>query len=139
MDEKEVEKEAVEYDGPMMKIVPLDDLYIVGPRAEGIDDADMIAHRQHYSKSELIKAANLGFFMADAVDKVLSYQPSTEDRTRGWDTFLAQQEARLSGVNMEKGGIPTYTIHECYLRYDIDKDGIDEEIVVWRWPGLQQF
>jgi len=132
MDEKEVEKEAVEYDGPMMRIVPLDDLYIVGPRAEGIDDADMIAHRQHYSKSELIKAANLGFFMADAVDKVLSYQPSTEDRTRGWDTFLAQQEARLSGVNMEKGGIPTYTIHECYLRYDIDKDGIDEEIVVWR-------
>jgi hypothetical protein len=132
MDEKEEEKESVEYDGPMMKIVSLEDLYITGPRAEGIDDADMVAHRQYYSKSDIIKGANLGFFMKDAVDKVLSYQPSVGEKTRGWDTALAQQESRIAGLNSDDGGIPTYTIHECYLRYDIDKDGIDEEIVVWR-------
>jgi hypothetical protein len=28
-----------------------------------------------------------------------------------------------------RAGIPTYKIHECYLRYDIDDDGIDEELL----------
>ena len=131
MDEIEEEKEAVVYDGPMMKIVPLEDMYIVGPKAEGIDDADMVAHRQFYSKSDVIKMANLGFFMQDAVDELIKRTPTAESRTKGWDSDLTQQELRLSGLTGD-GGIPMYTVHETYLRYDIDKDGIDEEIVVWR-------
>lgn len=132
MNETEVEKESVVYDGPTMKIVPLEDLYIVGPRAEGIDDADMVVHRQYYTKSDLIKLTQLGFFKQDAVEKVLNYKPVNYAKVTGFDTMLAQQEQRLSGLGQDDSGIPVYTIHESYLRYDIDKDGIDEEIVVWR-------
>lgn len=132
MDEKEEEKEAVVYDGPMMKIVPIEDVYIIGARVENIDEADMVAHRQYYTKSEVIKSANLGFFMKDAADRVLAEAPTVNDRSKGWDTMLAQQEARLSGVKPDDNMVSAYTIHECYLRYDIDQDGIDEELVVWR-------
>lgn len=131
-EEKEIEKESVVYDGPMMKIVPLEDMYIIGARSEDVDDADMIAQRLYYTKSDLIKGANLGFFKSEAVDKCLEYRPVTNGKTSGYDTSLAQQESRLNGVNQQDAGIPVYTIHECYLRYDIDDDGIDEEIVVWR-------
>lgn len=132
MEETEVEKESVVYDGPIMKIVPLEDLYVIGARAEGIDDADMIVHRQYYTKSDLIKATQQGFFNKDAVEKVINFKPTTYNKVNGFDTMLAQQEQRLAGLSQEDIGIPTYVIHESYLRYDIDKDGIDEEIVVWR-------
>jgi len=132
MDETEIEKEAVVYDGPTMKIVPLEDLYIVGSRAEGIDDADMIVHRQYYTKSDIIKLTQQGFFNKDAVDMMIQYKPTAFNKTNGFDTLLTQQEQRIAGLDNQDTGIPTYTIHESYLRYDIDKDGIDEEIVVWR-------
>lgn len=132
MEETEEEKEVVTYDGPTMKVVPLEDMYIIGAKAEDIDDADMVAHRQYFTKSDIIKLANLGYFMQDAVDQLLTYTPDTSSKVQGYDTTLSQQEARLSGVMADKGGIPNYVMHECHLRYDIDKDGIDEEIVVWR-------
>lgn len=132
MEETEEEKEVVTYDGPMMKSVSIEDMYVVGSKVENIDDADMVAHRQYFTKSEVIKLANLGYFMQDAVDKLLEYRPDEGNKATGWDTSLSQQESRISGVLADKGGIPNYIVHETYLRYDIDKDGIDEELVVWR-------
>lgn len=131
-EDKDIESEKVVYDGPELKIVNLEDLCIVGAGAEDIDDADMISERQYYTKSDIIKLANLGFFKPDAAEKVLNYKPETGNKTRSEDNILSQQESRLSGVNQDQGGIPNYIVEECYLRYDIDQDGIDEEIVAWR-------
>jgi hypothetical protein len=67
--EKEIEKEELLYDCPVIEPVKIEDLYIIGRKATDIDDADLIVHAQQYSKSDLIKMAKLGFFFQDQVTK----------------------------------------------------------------------
>lgn len=132
LEEKEEEKEVITFDGPMMKTVQLEDFYCVGQRCEDVDDADLIAHRQVYTKSDLIKLSNLGFFKKEWLDKVLERDPQSEGPAQSQDRMLSQQQDRLNGINRDGLGLKGYTIYESYLRYDIDDDGIDEELVVWR-------
>lgn len=129
--ETEEETEKVAYDGPMMKTVKLEDLFIVGSNVETVDSADLVAERQYYSKSDIIKAARLGFFQGSAVDRICQTQPDANTILSGIDTDLKQQSTRVAGLSTDQSGIPVYQIYETYLRFDIDDDGIDEELVVW--------
>lgn len=136
-EEKEVEREEVVYDGPMLRSIPLEDVYVIGANCEEIDDADLVIHRQYYTKSDLIKKSNQGFFIDEAVDRVLkSSQPSYARDTSDQEAYLAIQKDETSGIetHYKDAGRPVYTVHETYLRYDIDDDGIDEELVVWLEP-----
>lgn len=132
VEEIETERENVIYDGPIMKPMRLEDVLITGALIEDIDQADLVDHCQQYTKSDLIKMCNLGFFKKEWVDHVLEKaSPSQDWISKGRDRLLDQQTERLIGIRQEDVGIPSYTVHESYLRYDIDNDGIDEELVVW--------
>lgn len=133
VDEKEVEKEEVVWDCPILETVPLEDFWIIGKKSWDIDKADLIDHMQDYSKSDLIKAARLGFFYKDVVDEIIEYNPAGGTETGTLNRDLKMLEDFTSGIDKStsQAGIKTYKIHECYLRYDIDDDGIDEELVVW--------
>lgn len=134
VDEKEVEKEEVLWDCPIIESVNLEDFWIIGKKLWDVDKADLIDHMQDYSKSDLIKMSRLGFFNKEAVDLVLKAQPSTGvQNANTLSTELKQLDDFTTGIDTmySRAGIPTYKIHECYLRYDIDEDGIDEELVVW--------
>ena len=132
MDEKEVEREAVVYDGPMMTSTNLEDFYCIGQKCEDVDTADIVGDRQLFTRSDVVRMSQMGFFKEEWAEKVLKRQPSSEEPSKGQDSMLAQQLDRLNGLNRDGLGLKAYTIHEMYLRYDIDEDGIDEEIVVWR-------
>jgi hypothetical protein len=135
VEEKEIEKEEVLYDCPMLETVKLEDFWIIGKKNWDIDKADLIDHMQDYTKSDLVKAAKLGFFHQASVDEVLSQEPSQPPnmQTNNLNIALKQLDDFTTGINKlgSIAGIPSYKIHECYLRYDIDDDGIDEELVVW--------
>ncbi len=134
VDEKEIEKEELLYDCPIIEPVKLEDLYIIGRKVTDIDDADMIAHSQQYSKSDLIKMAKLGFFFQDQVDEVIKTDPSTNNPSPNrMNTAAKQLDDFTTGLNKlgSQAGIKLYNIYETYLRYDIDDDGIDEELVAW--------
>jgi hypothetical protein len=135
VDEKEVEKEEVLWDCPMLENIKLEDFWIVGKDLWDIDKADLLDHMQDYTKSDMIKAARLGFFHQDSVDEVITKAPPTTNGNGRNLTNVGLQELNdfTSGVQklQNRSGIPSYKIHECYLRWDIDDDGIDEELVVW--------
>jgi hypothetical protein len=135
VDEKEVEKEEVLFDCPMIESVKLEDFWIVGKKLWDVDKADLIDHMQDYSKSDLIKMARLGFFEKNAVDEVIKDAPPSppNQATNTLSTELKILDDFITGINKQgsSAGIKTYKVHECYLKYDIDDDGIDEELVVW--------
>ncbi len=135
VDEKEVEKEEVLFDCPVIEPVKLEDFWIVGKKLWDVDKADLVDHMQDYSKSDLIKASRLGFFNKEAVDELLKDLPPNppNQQTNLITTELKYLDDYTTGIQSfsSMAGIGTYKIHECYLRYDIDDDGIDEELVVW--------
>lgn len=131
--EVEIEREEVIYDGPILKTVELEDFYIAGANVTSIDDADLAAERCFYTKSELVKLAQQGFFFKEAIDELLRSDPIAIDQTTTMDgTDLKEQKRDLAGVQREQTGHKVYEIFETYCRWDIDQDGIDEELVVWR-------
>jgi hypothetical protein len=131
-EEKEIEKEEVIYDGPMLANVALEDFYITGKRTDTADAADLVGEKNEWSKSELIKMTRLGFFFEDEVQKIIDSDPLNAAADRNMDrSFLKQQQQDLAGIDKENSGIKRYPIVEAYCRYDIDDDGIDEELVVW--------
>lgn len=134
VDETEVEKEELLYDCPIIENVKIEDLYIIGRKATDTDDADMVCHSQQYSKSDLIKMAKLGFFFQDQVDEVLKREPAINNPSPNrMNTAMKQLEDFTTGLNKlgSIAGIRQYNIYESYLKYDIDDDGIDEELVAW--------
>lgn len=133
-EETEEEVERVVYDGAMMETRPLESVRIIGPRAETIDEADMVADELEFTKSELIKQSRIGFFMSNAVDMVLAKTEPQNQAARhgsGLDQKLRSQAERLAGLQQDHEGRDTYRVFEAYLDFDIDGDGIDESLVVW--------
>lgn len=134
VDEKEIEREELLFDCPILENVKLEDLYIIGRKATDIDDADMIVHSQQYTKSDLIKMSKLGFFFQDQVEEVIKTEPSINNPSPNrMNTAAKQLDDFTTGLNKlgSIAGARMYNIYETYLRYDIDDDGIDEELVAW--------
>lgn len=131
--EKDVESEKLVYDGPIIKCVNLEDFYIAGTHTDNPDEADIAAERSFYTKSELVKLSQQGFFFKDAIDKVLQTAPITQNQLSVTDaTDFKHQLQNLAGVDRDQSGHKVYEIFEAYCRYDIDGDGIDEELLVWQ-------
>lgn len=135
MDEKEVEREEIVWDCPILETVELEDVWIIGKDRWDVDSADLIDHMQKFTKSDMIKMSRLGFFQSDAVNSVLATPPSgaPNQNVNLLNQELKYQADYLSGIEKttSRAGPSTYTVHECYLSYDIDEDGINEELVVW--------
>jgi hypothetical protein len=134
MEETEIEKEEIVYDCPIIEPVKIEDFYIIGRKADDIDSADMLAHAQQYSKSDLIKMAKLGFFFQDQVDEIIKTEPTINNPSPNrMNIAMKQLDDFTTGLNKlgSLAGIRMYNIYETYLRYDIDDDGIDEELVAW--------
>lgn len=132
-EEVEEEKEEIIFDGPVIRTINIEDFFIAGTNIDNPDSADIIGERSFYSKSELVKLAQQGFFFKEALDKILKTEPMNASQLLSAQSVqLKEQAERLSGIDPEQSGIKTYEIEEVYCRYDIDNDGIDEELVVWR-------
>lgn len=134
---KEIEKETIVYDGPMMQSIPLEDVSIIGSNCDDIDNADLVVHRQYMTKSDIIKLSHQGFFDEEAVQKVIDHAPANPGKDASdQEAFLKLQKDELSGVQRVRytEGRAYYAIYETYLSYDIDNDGVDEELVCWMEP-----
>jgi hypothetical protein len=133
--EKETEREEVIFDGPCISTRPLENLYLIGDKYEDADSLDILADRQRYTKSDLVKQTKLGFFHGPTISRLLEeVTPTTEETTYAREEdihrYLKEVTTGIRQLNKESG-IKGFDIYEAYLRYDIDDDGIDEELVVW--------
>lgn len=136
IDEKEVEKEEVVFDCPILDVVPIEDIEFIGARGDDIDNVDAICHRQLYTKSDLIKLAHQGFFKEEAITELLKNQPQDSvDTLHQTSANWMQQEVKDYTSGLEKGANPAghkaYIINEYYFRYDIEGTGVNQELVAW--------
>lgn len=134
-EEVETEREEVIFDGPILGSRPLENLYLIGDKYDDADSLDILADKQRYTKSDIVKLTQQGFFHKDTVEMVFEeVAPTTYDYSGMRDTeihkFLKEITTGMQQVHRESG-IKGYNIFEAYVRYDIDDDGIDEELVFW--------
>ena len=128
-----VEREEVE-EGPQVDLIDPTD--VIAPVKGGHDvmDQPWITHRIWMNEDDLRKKVLQGRFYHDVVEEiVMDGTPKGDNPTT--DSFQWRRSQDIAeGV---EGNGPSnvrrtqWPILETYLRYDIDKDGIDEEIIVW--------
>ena len=125
------------------------------PSVELIDTADIIAparsgqdvqflpwiqHRLWLTEDDLRKKAKSGRFFKDAVQELLTAAAPTGDETQSDSAEIRESRDDTEGVDGQGGSSITseqYEVLEDYRRYDIDDDGLLEEIVTWICPKLK--
>jgi hypothetical protein len=118
------------FDGPVADIVDPEDLLIIGGAGDP-DRADAVLHRYYLTRSELYSLADLGIFDAESVDEILDGGNSAEyvDQASG----LKQDKHINSGVIQANTAADNdrFEILECYCKMDENKDGLDENLIIW--------
>jgi len=91
-----------------------------------IQRAPWISHKIHLLKHELIQREAKGIF--SNVDRVFETPGDDIDENR-------EKELKRSGIEHNQQGDSTvYDIHEVYLYWDTDGDGIVEDLIIWFEP-----
>lgn len=131
---QEVEKEEVVFDGPIFETIPLDDFFMP-KNGTDLDDTDQVIHRLWMSSSDLRQKADMGFFKKTIVKEILDKENDEGTLRRGTmqDRPLEATKDHLEGLKSlnAMANRPKHEILEWYGRYDVNNDGIDEEVVFW--------
>lgn len=117
-DGTELEGERVVHDGLTLIPIPFEDV-IARPHFEKIQNAPWIARRVHYYEHEMRQLQDQGIY--ENVDEVLSFmQARLDDRT-------VERAERMGVEHMQ---VEVFDVYECFLYWDVDGDGLMEDIVV---------
>ena len=123
---KKTQVETVTKAGPEVKAVPVEDFYVPGGAYEEIENERWVGMRMWLTQHELnIRERDLGW-------DIEGVQASgVLDRTRQ----MRERLGRTSGFSQRKAaGTPeggeVFEIFDIYCLYDIDGDGIDEDLLV---------
>jgi len=117
----------VRHKGPAIQNIRLEDFF-TRPYWKDIQRAPWIAVRYRYYQHELLQQGAMGIFNLENVQKILD---------RNITTYDDNQLSSLTGANITVGEIgkndqnKEYEIFECYVFWDIDGDGIPEDVKFW--------
>lgn len=119
------------YSGPRPRTYRLEDVFIRQEYAT-FQEAPIFFLRDYYSAQEL---------------KALEYEGFFEDVERLWSApvnemgQVRQTEDQVMGLDTEVSDRPSpsklYEVLKVYVRFDADRDGIIEDIIVWYSPEAQ--
>jgi len=131
-----VEREEV-VEGPQVDLIDPIDLIVPVKGGHEIDELPWCQHRMWMNEDDLRRKALSGRFYADVVEEIL-----TTGAPRGDQPALDSGRYRQSQDDAEgvEGQGPSnvrrtqWDVLEDYRRYDIDGDGLDEEVIVWASP-----
>lgn len=136
------------FDGPSLVHVPQEDCFLL-PGYDDIQTAPFFARGLWLTPSQLYMYAESGYFYKEAVQRVL--EPPTGDPKADKDKQLteagtqsrvssispvvnvAQTLDKIEGVETVHSGaeVNAVRVYEVYRTVDLDKDGLDEEVVYW--------
>lgn len=121
------------WEGPVIERVARNDLAIIQGLGIGknIQQADAIIHRSWMTADQLQHEALRGVFDQKAVDDMIYAGPHSEAGKLGMD--IVQDRETHSGkqtldINEDQD---RYEILEAYLETDVNRDGLNESIIVW--------
>ena len=138
------EEESIEtiFEGPMLEVVrPYEILFpdtFTDPT--DLDEPHIVVHMLHMSEHDLNIRAKSGLFDKKAVNEVIGGSTDNYLWFESLATGIRQREDRYAGVKTvgAHSKEDVYTVYETYMRYDIDGDGLAEEIIVWYAPHQKQ-
>lgn len=113
----------------------LDPVDFFTPSRAGADVQKMpwCQHRLWYTEDELRRKVTLGRFDADAVETLIHGTPTGEDTAEGATEAVQSGRSLAEGMDDEASSAreDQYEVFADYRRWDIDEDGLEEEIIVW--------
>lgn len=135
---KEVEKIITVFDGPMIERWPHEDFLMPGYANDvsDLNEMHMIGFDYRISKSEFLYKAEIGMFKKEWCADIIKTGGVREPGQMSTDMYgkenLKRKQDAYQGVETvdAKAGVKQLQNTEIMLRYDIDEDGYDEEIVV---------
>lgn len=137
---KEVEKIIEVFNGPVVEPLAHEDILFPGALRDSMDlnEPPVVSHEFWIEESELNYRKETGYYNSDAVDETLKtglIDPGGASIDLAGSDLRMKQD-KYQGVKTEnaEAGVKRARIAESYCRYDIDKDGIDEELVVHWCP-----
>ena len=98
------------------------------PEAKSLNDANFVAHRQMVTADHLRKRARAGVYDPQAVERAIE--------KAGSDSAIYEQfEIELNDEldqrpNDEEGARAMYELYECYVKLDINGDGLLEDALI---------
>ena len=98
------------------------------PEAKSLDDANFVAHRQMVTADHLRKQARAGVYDIEAVERAIASEGNT-------GLVYGQFEVELNDEldqrpNDEDGARALYELYECYVKTDINGDGMLEDALI---------
>jgi len=117
----------IRHQGPAIQNIRLEDFF-TRPYWKDIQRAPWIAIRYRYYQHELLQQAAIGAFNAEVVERIKDRNITTYD-----DNLLASMsDAKVAVSDMGKTDAnKEYEIYECYVFWDVDGDGIPEDVKFW--------
>ena len=132
-----IDRIEVVYEGPDVEFPNAED--IIEPTNAGSDPQTFpwIMQRLWLDEARLRQKVRQGRFYEDAVELLLHGETPGGDNAQLDSTEVRSIRADVEGV--EEFGEASqraqeYAVLECYYRYDLDEDGLDEELVFWVCP-----
>lgn len=132
---KEIEKIITAYEGTMLKTVPFENIYFTNeiPENSNMDYPNIVIIIDEMNASELRKKAKLGIWSKEKVEQVIAESTGT-DAARTREQNIKELRDRLTGYDSQNSYYDKrrWEIEVVFCSYDIDDDGIEEELVVYR-------
>ena len=98
------------------------------PEAQSIEDANFVAHRKAVSADHLRRMAQAGEYDVNAVERAIK-----EENSGGiiYGTFETELNDELNQMRPEEDAARNlYELYECYVRLDINGDGLLEDALI---------
>lgn len=138
---EEVEKKAVirgqreravtekTFEGPVLEYINQEDIAMIGGR--DIQLCDMVIHRTWMTADQLNSLALQKVFDQQVVDMMIEGGPHTEAGKPGMN--MKQEQEVHDGIQKLDIGedLDRYEVLEAHLEVDVNKDGLNESIIVW--------
>ncbi|MBR1437915.1 MAG: hypothetical protein IJ587_05195 [Synergistaceae bacterium] len=98
------------------------------PEAKSLKDANFVAHRQTVTADHLRKQARAGVYDAEAVERAIADNQSGGIIYGQFETELNDEIDQRT--NDEDNARSLYELYECYVKLDINGDGMLEDALV---------
>lgn len=123
-------------EGPHVDLIDPTDLIAPAKGGHEVMDLPWVQHRLWLTEDDLRRKCLLGRFYTDRVQELLDQHDGApgDDKpqmdSQMYRTGLDQTEG-IEGLGPSNARADQFEILEDYRRYDIDGDGLDEEIITW--------
>ena len=116
-----------EYEGPNVYSISRED-FVISSDADSIQTAFLVGWKQYLRKSEMLQRARQGLHDTIETEKLMHHDQLDETKI---------SRAEEQGKEIPPESQDKFEIWELWLKYDVDNDGEEDDIVVTYHPGTK--